>query len=268
MRNGLFWLVFPLMGMAQDLSQELENAEPPYIDQIYEKALLSYVEGNYEKSLQYIRHVIKSNFNDYRLRLLAGYNHWHLGNVVPATIHLLELEKINKEEPLSYSEPAALYLSQNEIKKAEKILLKGLDQLEVKNKVSPRMYNLLARALLLQGREGEALRYIEKAKAVFKSGEHQLRDRVESLSLEGWIYALRGQYDKALFVLEWAADQEKQDPYLYNLLGQIYWLWAENLPREEANEMRAKARTAWQNALALNAPPELKELIQKKLNSP
>lgn len=264
---GLIFLLFNFL-WAIDINLELDNASSEYISETYRKALTAFLEKNYLESLKYIRHVIKSNFQDYRLRLLAGYCHWNLGNFEPAIIHFSKLEEIEPENPTSYTELAALYLSQNEYIKAEQILRKGLRKIPVEgNKIPPRLYNLLTRSLLLQNKIKEAFSFVQKAKAVYSSAHNSPKERVESLALEGRILTLEQKEDKAVFLLDWAISLDSQDPYLWNLLGVNFLLWSKKLGLPESEEKKQKAKEAFDKAISLNPPQNLLLVIEQNKKS-
>jgi hypothetical protein len=70
----------------------------------------------------YIRHVIKSDMNNYKLRYLAAHDHWKLGSFDSATVHFQTAVSSHPELPEGYMDFALLKLHERNYYVAEKIL--------------------------------------------------------------------------------------------------------------------------------------------------
>ncbi len=90
----------------------------------YKEALKLYEEDKYQESLDKIAEslVVSEDFDpesqNYRLRYLAGHNHWKLGNVDSAVIHLKRCAEIRKDTADPYIDLGFLMIDNNRYRPA------------------------------------------------------------------------------------------------------------------------------------------------------
>jgi len=168
----------------------------------YKDALKLYEEGKYQESLDIIAEqlVVSEDFtpesSNYKLRYLAAHNHWKLGNVDSAVIHLKRCAEIRKDTVDPYIDlgllmidhkryrPAAVFARES-IKREETALAyyilglsysgmksywKSKQYLEKANSLNPEMYlsyNELGNVLMKLKRYNEALTAYATAHALY-----------------------------------------------------------------------------------------------------
>jgi len=232
--------------------EELDNATPEYIEQTYQKALELFNKQDYEGSLDQIRHVIKSDMQNYKLRYLAAHNHWKLGNFESASAHFqtaIAVESLKPEAAIDYS---LMLIHQRKYRTVYQVLNAMVYRLN-KNKITvpAKIYNIYARTALLEGNISKALNYSVEAKAAFDSHGTGIKDKIEAMTLEGRAHLASGNFEKAAFALQWALSLREKNPYLLNLLGFTYQSWMETQPAESElhNELRKKSLEYYEAAL-------------------
>lgn len=226
---SLFISVFSI-----DAIVEKSNASPEYIDEYYKKALLAYKERDYEKSLDYIRHVIKSDMENYNLRYLASHDHWRLGNFEPAVIHMKKCIEIDATNLNPYIDLALLYIKNDKIEAAQVWLRKGINVAEKNKKPVPaKLYNVLSRTYLYEGKPYYALTHAENAKAAFKKNKAGVKDKLEAIMLEARAHLALKNFEKAEIAVLWGLSLKENNPVAMNLAGVIYLEWAKNSGNKE-----------------------------------
>jgi len=251
--------------------EELNDASPEYIEKYYQKSLNSFNEQKYEESLNHIRHVIKSDMTNFKLRYLAAHNHWKQGNFDTAIIHFERAIKTSPEISGPYIDYALMQIHRRHLGRARKVALKGIQNLRTHKKEIPsKLYNILSRIDLLQNNAKGALAYAEKAKAVFDQKETGVKDKLEAVVLEARAHLSLSDYAKAEFSMLWGLSFRQESPYLHNLLGYIYQQWYESekgKSPEMASDLKEKALEQFNIALkSPNLVQSFKELIQKNID--
>lgn len=248
---------------------ELENATEEQIQNTYEKAVEDYSNKNYEQSLNHIRHVIKSDMRNYRLRMLAAHNHWRQGNFKPAGIHFSTAISAEPTLPGTYIDYSLMLLQQNRENKARDIIIRGIRRVRRSGaEVPPKMFNILSRIELKSGRIKSALANAEKAKAAYAKNTVGIKDRIESLLLEGRSHLALKNYEEAELAISWGISLRKNNPYAYNLLGLTYEEWAIETPADKpAKAARIeKAAANYRKALASGSlAADFRNLIEQNL---
>ncbi|MDH5717096.1 MAG: tetratricopeptide repeat protein [Spirochaetia bacterium] len=234
--------------------EEITNASEEYIEQTYIKALEKYKMQKYEASLDDIRHVIKSNMQNYKLRYLAAHNHWRLGNYESAILHFNESILINKNEAGPYIDLSLLYLQNKNYKNSEKLALACQNNLETNNiEIPSKLFNILSRLNLYKGKYQEALDYAQEAKAAFNRNKAGIKDKLEAITLEARALLALKNFEKAELAAIWAIKLKEDNPYAYGLLGYIYETWAkETSSDEEKKDYLNKAKENYE--ICINLP--------------
>lgn len=252
--------------------EELTDATPEYIEESYQKALKSYLERNYEDSLNHIRHVISSDMNHYKLRYLAAHNHWRLGNYTPASIHFRTAIDAEPAQPGAYIDYALMLFQLQKYNDAAGVLQTGINKLTAAGtKIPAKLYNALARTYLHRGNIAQALANAEKAKAAFEKNRAGIKDKLEAVLLEGRSHLALGNYEKAELSVQWAISMKKDNAYAHNLLGYIYERWAVSLKNqkdlaEKAKQLKDSALEAYQKAAENeNLPEDFKQQINQSI---
>ncbi|MES0491485.1 MAG: hypothetical protein ABUK01_15935, partial [Leptospirales bacterium] len=223
-------------------------------------------------SLNHIRHVIKSDMKNFKLRYLAAHNHWKQGNFDSAIVHFERTIKTDPSKPGPYIDYALMQIHRRYLGTARKIALRGIQNLtDHKVSIPSKLYNILSRINLLENNAKKALEYAEKAKSVFDQKETGVKDKLEAVVLEARAHLSLADYEKAEFSMLWGLSFRKQSPYLHNLLGYIYQQWYKSEKTkspEKADELKKKAIEHFN--IALNNPnlvPSFKKLIQTNIDN-
>ena len=252
-------------------TEELNDASPEYIEEYYLKSLKAFNEQKYEESLNHIRHVINSDVTNFKLRYLAAHNHWKQGNFESAIAHFERTLKLNPAAPGPYIDYALMQIHRRQLRAARKIALRGIENLKNHKVAIPsKLYNILSRIDLLQSNAKGALRYAEKAKAVFDQKETGVKDKLEAVVLEARAHLSLGDYPKAKISMLWGLSFRNESPYLHNLLGYIYQQWYKAEKKrspKKAADLKDKALEHFN--IALNSPnlvASFKELIQTNID--
>jgi len=246
---------------------EKTDASVEYINQYYEKALAEFQKQKYEASLNYIRHVIKSDMKNYKLRYLAAHNHWRSKNFDSATIHFQVAINAKPLKIGTYIDLSLMQIHQKLYKNAKQTVINAITRFE-KNKIEipAKFYIILSRISFYQYQFKNALLYIQKAKEKFSANEG-IKDQLEAILIEGRIYLAKGKFDQAEISLNWALTLKKKNPTAINLLGYIYEQWA-NATKENKKAEQLRVKAVKEYKLALNSkdiPDKLKKLIQTNL---
>ena len=258
--------------------EELDNVSPEYLTKTYEKALASFNQGKYEESLNHIRHVIKSSMRDYRLRYLAAHNHWKQRNYNSAEIHFATAISVAPDQASGYIDLSLLYLEQKKWLLALNQSSRGIRVLTANNKPVPaKLYNIEARVHLYRGDFAQALAQAQAAKvAHLKYPKEQqksssvIKDRLESIILEGRAQVGLKQFDEADLAFSWAAKLslklQDENPYLDNLTGYYYESRAASVNGTEKKSYLDKAIEYYEKALKSDtATASLKQKISTNL---
>lgn len=252
--------------------EELTDATEQYISQNIEKASNAFQNQEYNKSLDFIRHVIKSDMKNYQLRMLAAHNHWRLGNYEPAQVHFSTAQATEPDKPDAYIDHALMLLQMHEPDKARKLAAKSLEKLQKANKSIPaKLYMVLARSSLMQGDVYAAISHCTSAKAIIaKNPDTDLsrKDQLEIILLEGRAQLANEDFTKAELTLNWADSLKPNNPYIKNLIGYLYEEWAKSksIPTEKISLLK-KAQANYQLAASSkDLPKKLLELFEKNLN--
>ncbi len=272
----LFLIAFLLLPAALLSVEEISNAKPEYITEYYQKALASYNAGKYEDSLNHIRHVIKSNMRDYRLRYLASHNHWRNKNYDSAVIHMQTAMAIEPLKASPYVDLALIYTERKSYYRARELALSGINKLQQNNvAVPPKLFNIAARMYLINTSYRQALGYAQKAKSAFKklpADKQNRKDEIEAIILEGRSHLAMANYEGAELAFSWAIDLEKKingdaSAYTYNLLGYLQERWANSgkLAAQKAASMKASAAKNYGIA-ASRGSGRIKQIAQQNLN--
>ena len=268
----LFLLVLTMLSGVQLYAvEELEDAAPEYIKEYTDKASKAYGEQKYNESLDFIRHVIKSDMTNYELRMLAAHNHWRLKNYEPATAHFYNAMAARPDSAGVYTDLAMMLLQMGEPQKAREIGGKGLEKLLAAQKEVPaKLYNVIARCALQLGDTVAAVAHSSSAKAAAATDPNKAnsqKDKLEAVIIEGRAQMAVGNFDKAELSLSWADSIRPENVYTQNLLGYLYEKWAASTTRpEKKKEYLAKSREQYTLALAnSNLPDALEPLIKSNL---
>lgn len=264
-----FFLLFALIAVSLPLLAVVErnDAPPEYIAEYYQKALDSYQQRNYDQSLDHIRHVIKSDMTNYRLRMLAAHNHWRLGNYVPAEQHFRTAIASDNLQPGAYIDLSLFYLQRGDLRKSLRTALSGKKTLEEANRPVPaRLYNVLARVSLLLSRPQDALEYATSAKAAYEKNQIGVKDQLEAIILEGRAHMLMGKYEEAELSISWGLDIRPDSAYIENLLGFLYETWATKATDTKKAQLRSQAAERYRKVLARNdLPPDFRAIVESNL---
>jgi|GEM_PF-1779385 len=218
-------------------NEELDKATPEYVEKIYQLALMEFDKQAYEESLKYIRHVIKSDMNHYKLRYLAAHDHWKLGHFDSATTHFQTILFIKPENPQAYMDLALMKIQERNYWAAESVLQTGMATLKAANVFIPsKFYNIYARIQLAKGFAEEALKYAQLAKSAFEKNGAGVKDKLEAMTLEARSHLLLENFDKAELAMQWAIAMRKDNVYAHNLLGYIYTRWAMKIAATEPKQ--------------------------------
>ncbi|MDH4262116.1 MAG: tetratricopeptide repeat protein [Spirochaetia bacterium] len=211
-----------------NFNDEMENASPEYIEKVYKLALSEFDKQAYEESLKYIRHVIKSDMNHYKLRYLAAHNHWKLGNFDSATTHFQAAIYVKPNSPEAYMDLALLKIQERNYNYAELYIQTALSYMQQANTPIPsKLYNIYSRIQLMKGFPEESLKYAQLAKSAFEQTGTGIKDKLEAMTLEARSQLLLENYEKAELAMQWAIAMRNDNVYAYNLLGYIYTKWSE-----------------------------------------
>ncbi|RME88759.1 MAG: hypothetical protein D6767_09630 [Candidatus Hydrogenedentota bacterium] len=247
---------------------ELENASPEVIEENYQKALKSFEAGKYEESLNFIRHVIKSDMNHFKLRYLAAHNHWRQGHYEPAEIHFKRALSVKPEYAGIYVDLSLFYLDWRKYSEAQKIAEKGIRVLpDYDTKVPAKLYNVLARIALRRGQYHTALKWAEKSKSAFQDKKTRAKDQLEGVLLEARSHLGLKEYEQAEFAANWALSIRPEHVYTLNLLGFIYEIWAKTSTGKKREMLKEKSIEYYKKALqAKDIPTKFQNIIQKNLD--
>ena len=257
---------------------ELDNAGPEYITKYYRKALNSYKQRKFEASLNHIRHVIESNMLDYRLRYLAAHNHWRQGNYRDAVVHFRTAIGQKPGHHAAYIDLSLMLVFQKNYTTARIVALEGINAVKKAGKHVPaKLYNILARISLYRSNYNSALENAQSAKAAYTSAADDykmtksfVKDRLESILLEGRANLALGKFDNAELSFRWALSLCKQigaeESYTQNLLGYLYEKKANKLAdAEKKQQLRAKAKEHYGRALSSATMANVKLAINRNL---
>lgn len=240
---------------------EKSDASSEYIQKYYKKALEAYKKRKYSESLDFIRHVIKSDMENYNLRYLASHNHWRLGNFEPAVIHMKKCIDIDSSNLNAYIDLALLYIKYNKISEAQIWLRKGIEVSEKNGKEIPaKLYNVLSRTYLYQGKPYHALTQAENAKAAFKKNKAGIKDQLEAIMLEARAHLALKNFEKAEIAVLWGLSLKKNNPIAMNLAGVIYLEWA------KSSQDKSYAKTAEKYFKMAASQPGIAEAFKKIIN--
>ena len=250
--------------------EEKNDATAEYIEEFYKKALADYDIQQYEKSLDNIRHVIKSDMDNYKLRYLAAHNHWKLGNFESAEAHFKRTISAEPNNAGPYIDYSLMQLHMRDYKRSEKTAKKGIKVLSGnKIEVPSKLYNIIARIKLLNGNAKESLEYAEKAKSLLDQKGTGVKDKLEAMVLEARSQLLLKNFDKAELSMQWALSLRKTSPYLHNLLGYVYSTWATSIIESDpkrADNLKQNALNHYQIALKQpNVADNFKEIIEENI---
>lgn len=252
-----------------NVRKELTFATPEYIGLAYQNALESFYRQDYEGALVYIRHVIQADMKNYKLRYLAAHSHWKLGNFGPAAIHFQEAQKANPKNPGPYIDYSLLMIHQRRYNDGLRMAGRGLDYFKKNSINTPsKLYNVTARIKLLQGKPAEALIFAERAKGAFDQNTG-IKDKLESMVLEARAQLALGEYDKAVFSLEWALSLKPGNPYIQNLLGHTYSSWYHSAQKQKspkAGELKQKALDYFAQAKGSSEVAGFQKIVQQNID--
>ncbi|MDH4199798.1 MAG: tetratricopeptide repeat protein [Spirochaetia bacterium] len=278
MKTSALILFFLFLGTAIysediiDTSREMENANPEYIEKCYQHALEQFDKQEYEKSLQYIRHVIKSDMNNYKLRYLAAHDYWQLGNFDSATAHFQIAILSQPQNPEGYMDYALMKLHERDYWSAERTLQTALFYMQkYKVEVPSKFYNIYSRLELLKGFPDQSLKYAQLAKAAFAQSQTGIKDKLEAMTLEARSQLLLENFDKAELAMQWALSMRNNNVYAYNLLGYIYARWRNSIMETDPQKADNLKKLALENyKKALKTPDlvdEFKKIIETNIAS-
>ena len=252
----------------QNLNEELENAKPEYIEKVYQSALAEFDKQDYENSLKYIRHVIKSDMLHYKLRYLAAHNHWKLGHFDSATTHFQTAIFARPDSPQGYMDLALMKIQERNYGAAEWTLQNGMAALQKsKVEVPSKFYNIYSRIALLKGFPDESLKYAQLAKAAFEQRGTGVKDKLEAMTLEARSQLMLENFDKAELAMQWAIAMRKDNVYAYNLLGYIYSKWREKILHVDPKKAEELKDLSLENFKQARSTPDVIDEFKKIINS-
>ncbi len=206
------------------------DASPEYIQEYIEKAIASYRKKDYQKSLEFIRHVINSDFNNLKLRYLAAHNYWRIKNYKSAEAHFRLFLNIQPNETAGYIDLALMLHEGHFYKKTIKIITNRIKKLKrSKEKISIKLFNILARSSLHQKKFTKTRYYLLEAKKCFLNEKQNVNHKLETLLIEAQMHFFMKNFEKAEISALWGSEIAPEDAYSLNLLGVIYLTWAENI---------------------------------------
>ncbi len=266
MKKWIFTAVF-LGSLFMDYSMAVEektDATPEYVEEYYKKALESYKNRKYEESLDHLRHVIRSDLDNFNLRYLAAHDHWQLGNFEPAVIHMKKCIEVQPQKMNSYIDLALIYIKFNEIENAQHTLYRALEVGKDNNiKIPAKVYNVLSRTYLYQGKPLLALEHAENAKAAFEKNKAGIKDKLEAIMLEARAQLALGNFEKAEISILWGMSLRENNPVAQNLAGVIYLEWAKSEKKiNHANTAVDYFQKVQKNS---SIPASFREVVEKNL---
>jgi len=269
----MFWVltsVSAYSGEIVKINEELNVADPEYVEKMYQWALSEFEKQAYEESLKYIRHVIKADMANYKLRYLAAHDHWKLGHYEFATTHFQAAISAKPDNPNAYMDLATMKIQERNYTVAEWILNNAMNVLQKSNKPLPsRLYNIYSRIQLMKGLPEDALKYAQLAKAAFEKGGVGIKDKLETMTLEARSQLLLENFEKAELATQWAIAMRKDNVYAHNLLGYIYSQWRQKIiatDAKRAEELKKLAAENFQKAKKIpHVVDEFKKIIDTNL---
>jgi tetratricopeptide (TPR) repeat protein len=254
------------------IENEMDNARAEYIEKIYVAALAEFDKQAYEESLKYIRHVIKSDMNHYKLRYLAAHNHWKLGHFDSATEHFRSAIFAKPDSPQAYMDLALMKIQERNYGAAESTLQTGIASLQKsKTAIPSKLYNVYARLQLMKGFPEEALKYAQLAKATFEQNGTGVKDKLEAMTLEARSQLLLENFEKAELAMQWAIAMRKDNVYACNLLGYIYAKWGEKMTNSDLKQSEYLKNMAVENYKKAKDMPgvveEFKKIIELNISN-
>ena len=238
-------------GILSAQQTERDDASPKYVQEYIEKAVISYRKKDYQKSLEFIRHVISSDFNNSKLRYLAAHNYWRIKNYESAEAHFRVFLKIQPNETAGYIDLALMLHEGHFYKKAIKIITDRIKELkQSKENISIKLFNILARSSLHQKRFTETRDYLFEAKKRFLNEAQNVNHKLETLLIEAKMYFFIKNFEKAEISALWGSEIAPEDAYSLNLLGIVYLTWAENISdKVKKNLLHKNAKESFEKAL-------------------
>lgn len=233
-------------------------------DKIYQNALTEYKSGNYAKSLEYLREIIKPGNQNPDLHILAAHNYAKLKDIKPAADHLYAAIRIKPDDQNLTIDLIRLYASNDRYKGAvelaESSVKKYPDNFDLKL--------IYASILIKFNKLAPALTMVENLK--------QLKpDDYRPLALEATIYYMQRDFEKSEISLKWALSISAKNPNLKNNLALVYEQMAADAIRtakdkEKAKQFLEQARGELTEAIVISANPsyaENQKRITNTLNS-
>ena len=215
--------------------EEKRDASPEYVQEYINKAVVSYREKKYDESLEYIRHVIVSDFKNPALRYLAAHSHWRNKEYASAEVHFKVFINEQPNTVAGYTGLALLYCEKGNYWAANRLLRNKIRGLKRAGQEIPvKFFNILARSSFYRANYKKMMEHISAAKSRF-SQENQKPpySKIETLLLEARMYFLTKKFDKAEVSALWASELIPNNVYSLNLLGVIYLTWAEKTSEEK-----------------------------------
>ena len=264
-----FWLLCFIFCNSLYAAEEKSDASEDYVNKTYAEAVSLFKQGYYDQSLGKIRHVIRSDMNNYNLRMLAAHCYLRKKNYEPAFAHFMVAEKYAGGQEGPFLDQALAYKNLGQHSKGLQKLMRFESIQGQGYQHSPKFYNLKARLLFHMGQFEDALEAAEKSKAAFSESGKGIKDQIESILIESRVQLALGNFAKAEILADWALSLKENNPYTMNLMGQIYEKWSEKAPDEEQQKsLIAKAINSYEQALEASEKNQaLKTLIEKNLNN-
>lgn len=250
-------------------TEEKSDASEEYVNKTYVEAVSLFKQGLYDQSLSKIRHVIRSDMDNYNLRMLAAHCYLRKKSYEPAFAHFMVAEKNAEGKEGPFLDQALAYKNLGQHSKGLRKLLRFERISGQDYQHSPKFYNLKARLLFHMGQFQAALEAAEKSKAAFSESGQGIKDQIESILIESRVQLALGNFAKAEILADWALSLKENNPYTMNLMGQIYEKWSKNATdQEQQKNLTAKAVDSYEQALEASDKNEaLKALIEKNLNN-
>lgn len=256
-------LLCPLFLTAQTTtSEKTESVQPTSLT--YNQALSEYQKGEYEKSMEMVREILKANGGSYSLHYLAGHNYLKLGNTKGVLNHWYAALELKPGDP-NLSADIASYLN------TRKMFRESLRVLNVALRNDPENRKLNYEKAVVYCETSQfrsALPLIEKLKA-------ENPNDYKPLVLEAKAYHYLGNQEKAELSLKWALSLVPQKAELHNNLGLIYesqfvYLFRKNR-KEDARKYLDMAKESLETAVKIDPSNEgflqNKERIQTRIDA-